>query len=111
MIYTESQAPGCDPGFPLLNRDNWQDMPYYDATHSIAKITRANLTNMAKLSGIEPVAHLPAPYSLAAEIYGQEFLINALTEEPEPVAGLLDLIVTRVLKPWCDDLVANIPDV
>ncbi len=32
MIYTEAQAPGSDPGFPLLDRDNWQNMPTYDPT-------------------------------------------------------------------------------
>ncbi len=111
MIYTEAQAPGSDPGVPLLDLDNWRDMPAYDPDHPIAHIVRENLTHMARLSGIEPVAHLPAPYSLAAEIFGQEHLIGALTERPEFVSEFLDLIATRVLKPWCDDLVATVPDV
>mgnify|MGYP002525158932 CR=1 FL=1 len=111
MIYTEDQAPGSDPGFPLLNSDNWQDMPVYDPDHPVAKIVRENLLYMAQLSGIEPVAHLPAPYSLAAEIYGQEHLILALIEEPEFVHQLLDLIIERVLVPWCEDLHRSAPNV
>ncbi len=111
MIYTEAQAPGSDPGEPLVNQDNWQDLPPYNPADPVAKIVRENLHQMARLGGIEPVAHLPAPYSLAAEIYGQEFLIVALTEQPELVTGLLDMIVERVLVPWCADLVATVPDV
>ena len=111
MIYPDDQAPGSDPGLPMLDRDNWRDMPGYDPDHPIAKAIRANLKHMAHLSGIEPVAHLPAPYSLAAEILGQEPLIGALALEPEFVREFLDLIVSRVLTPWCDDLVANVPDV
>ncbi|MBL4873333.1 MAG: hypothetical protein JKY41_08045 [Rhodobacteraceae bacterium] len=111
MIYTEDQAPGSDPGNPLLNKRNWQDMPVYEPDHTIARVVRENLQHMAQLAGIEPVAHLPAPYSLAAEIYGQEHLIIALIEEPEFVHQLLDLIVERVLVPWCADLHGTIPNV
>lgn len=111
MIYPEDQAPGSDPGVPLLNSGNWQDLPTYNPNCPLAAVIRENLQHMARLSGTQPVAHLPAPYSLAAEIFGQEPLIGALALDPEFVCSLLDLIVTRVLKPWCDDLVANVPDV
>ena len=111
MIYPIDQAPGSDPGVPLLNHTNWRDMPAYDPDHPVAGAIRENLQHMARLSGIEPVAHITAPYSLAAEIFGQEPLIGALALEPDFVREFLDLIVTRVLTPWCDDLVANVPDV
>lgn len=111
MIYSQDQAPGSDPGVPMLTKENWRDMPEYDAGHPVARAIRDNLLHMSRLSGIEPVAHMPAPYSLAAEILGQEALITALTTEPDFVRKLLDLIVIRVLIPWCDDLVASIPDV
>jgi hypothetical protein len=111
MIYPDDQAPGSDPGLPLLNYDNWHDMPAYSADHTVAHIIRENLKNMAELSGIEPVAHLPAPYSLAAEILGQEPLLGALALDPDFVREFLDLIVTRVLTPWCEDLFANVPNV
>jgi len=111
MVYPEDQAPGSDPGSPLMDFDNWRDMPGYDPDHTVARITRKNLQYMAQLSGIEPVAHLPAPYSLAAEILGQEPLIGALALDPDFVLEFLDLIVTRVLTPWCEDLVANVPNV
>ena len=111
MIYPKDQAPGSDPGLPLLNHENWRDMPAYDPDHQVAKAVRENLQHMGRLAGIEPVAHMPAPYSLAAEIFGQEPLIGALALESELVRELLDLIVTRVLTPWCDDLISNVPDV
>jgi hypothetical protein len=111
MIYPRDQAPGSDPGVPLLDSDSWRDMPAYDPDHPVARVIRENLQHMARLGGIEPVAHMPAPYSLAAEIFGQEPLIGALALEPDFVHEFLDLIVTRVLVPWCEDLVANVPDV
>ncbi|WP_114288076.1 hypothetical protein [Candidatus Halocynthiibacter alkanivorans] len=111
MIYPRDQAPGSDPEVPLLDFDSWRDMPAYDPDHPVARVIRENLQHMARLGGIEPVAHMPAPYSLAAEIFGQEPLIGALALEPDFVHEFLDLIVTRVLVPWCEDLVANVPDV
>ena len=111
MIYPEDQAPGSNPGAPMLDRHNWRDLPEYTPKHPIAGAIRENLQHMARLSCVKPVAHMPAPYSLAAEIIGQEPLIGALAIEPDFVRELLNLIVDRVLKPWCDDLVANIPDV
>lgn len=111
MIYPLDQAPGSDPGVPLLNADTWRDMPRYDPDHPIARLVRDYLLNMGRLGGIEPVAHMPAPYSLAAEIYGQEPLIGALALDPDFVCELLDVIVTRVLTPWCEDLAANVPNV
>ncbi|MGR3291966.1 MAG: uroporphyrinogen decarboxylase family protein, partial [Paracoccaceae bacterium] len=111
MIYPLDQAPGSDPGLPLLNAENWRDMPTYDPTQPVAKLVRENLQHMGRLADIEPVAHLPAPYSLAAEIFGQEPLIGALALDPDLVRKLLDLIVERVLTPWCDDLIATVPDV
>jgi hypothetical protein len=111
MMYPSDQAPGSDPGVPLLTLNDWRNMPRYDPEHPIAGTVRETLLHMRRLSGIEPVAHLPAPYSLAAEVLGQEALIPALSEAPDMVRQLLDLIVDRVLKPWCDDLARSVPDV
>lgn len=111
MMYPSDQAPGSDPGVPLLTLNDWRNMPRYDPEHPIAGIVRETLLHMRRLSGIEPVAHLPAPYSLAAEVLGQETLIPALAAAPDVVRQLLDLIVDRVLKPWCDDLARSVPDV
>ena len=57
------------------------------------------------------MAHLPGPYSLAAEILGQETLIAALLEAPDKVKTFLANLVETVLAPWCADLHANVPDV
>jgi len=111
MMYPSDQAPGSDPGVPLLTLTDWSNMPRYDPGHPIAGLVRETLRHMHRLSGMAPVAHLPAPYSLAAEVLGQEALIPALSEAPDLVRSLLDLIVDRVLKPWCDDLARSVPDV
>ncbi len=111
MIYPQDQAPGSDPGVPMLGFDNWRELPEYSANNPLAGIIRENLLCMAQLSKIEPVAHMPAPYSLAAEIFGQEALLSALATQPEFVHEFLDLIVDRVLVPWCNDLVAKVPSV
>ena len=63
MIYPEDQAPGSDPGVPLLNADNWRDMPVYDPNHQVARVISENLQHMASLTGIQPEAHMPPPYS------------------------------------------------
>ncbi len=44
--------------------------------------------------------HLTAPYSLAADIYGQEQIIAALTHDPVFVNKLLDHLADVVLEPW-----------
>jgi hypothetical protein len=82
MIYPADQAPGADPGVPLLTLDDWSNLPRYDPGHPIAGIVRANLLHMRRLGGVAPVAHLPAPYSLAAEVLGQETLIPGSPRRP-----------------------------
>jgi len=53
---------------------------------------------------------LTAAYSLAADIYGQEQLITALTHEPEFVNRFLDHLSDTVLKPWMDHFFSQYPD-
>lgn len=111
MMYPEDQAPGSDPGRPLLEIGDWREIPGYDEGHELARGIRETLVVTGQLAGIEPVAHLAAPYSLAAEIFGQEALINALNTEPDTVRCLLERLVEVVIAPWCEDLAANVPDV
>ena len=111
MMYPDAQPPGSDPGKPLLTIDGWRDIPAHDRDHEVARLIREVLVLSGQLAGIEPVAHLPAPYSLAGEIFGQENLINALSTRPDTVRDLLAHLADVVLAPWCADLVANVPDV
>lgn len=111
MMYPDDQAPGSDPGEPLVILESWRGMPGYDRDHEVARVVREMLIHTSRLAGIEPVAHLPAPYSLAAEILGQEPLISALLSDPDEVRTFLDHLVDTVFTPWCEDLVATVPNV
>lgn len=111
MMYPDAQPPGSDPGRPLMTIDGWRNIPAHDRDHEVPRLMRKVLVLAGQLAGIEPVAHLPAPYSLAGEIFGQEALINALSTEPDTVRDLLAHLADVVLAPWCADLVANVPDV
>ena len=79
MIYSDRFSPGTDPGVALVDADNWQDMPPLDVTTGIPRILDETLSCYRRLTGFKPVLHLSAPYSLAADIFGQEHLITALT--------------------------------
>ena len=109
MMYPDDQAPGSDPGEPMLSLERPDEIPEYDPDSEVAGVIRDTLKIMSDLAGIEPVAHLPAPYSLAAEIVGQENLILALSGRPDLVVRFLDVLVDRVLAPWCVDLHKHLP--
>lgn len=111
MLYPDVQAPGSDPGDPLLSLDQREEIPEFDSAGEIARVVRETLQTTARLTGIEPVAHLAAPYSLAAEILGQEALINGLLSQPDKVEAFLATLVERVLAPWCADLFEQVPHV
>ena len=111
MMYPQDQPPGSDPGAPLISLRRPEMIPRYDPGHEIACLVRRNLRLFADLTGRAPVAHLPAPYSFAAEVAGQEAILSALHTEPASVIGVLDGLVDNVLIPWCEDLVREIPGV
>ncbi len=102
MIYSDQYSPGTDPDKPLANADNWQDIttPAMDA--GIPKLLDEVSACYHRLTGLSPVLHLTAAYSLAADIYGQEQIITALTHEPEFVNKFLDHLADTVLQPWME---------
>ena len=110
MIYSDQYSPGTDPDMPLANSDNWQDIATPDMNAGIPKILDETLASFQRLTGNNPVLHLTAAYSLAADIYGQEQIITALTHEPEFVNRFLDHLVDTVLKPWMDHFFSQYPD-
>ncbi len=111
MMYPDKHAPGADPGEPLVNRMNWRQLETPNLDGEIPRIIEENLTHFTDLTSLDPVAHLPGPYSLAADIFGQEALISALFEAPDFVAEFLDHLVTHVFIPWIDQLINRIPNV
>jgi len=109
MIYSDRFSPGTDPEDTLINADNWQDRLPLDLTGVIPRVLDETLSSYRRLTGFNPVLHLSAPYSLAADLYGQEHLINALTHEPAFVNRFLDDLADTVLKPWIDHFFGQYP--
>lgn len=109
MIYSDRYSPGTNPEVTLIDASNWQDLPPVELTTGIPKILDKTLDFYERLTGFHSVLHLSAPYSLAADIFGQEHLINALTRQPEMVNDFLDLLADRVLVPWMDHYFAQHP--
>ena len=109
MIYSDRFSPGTDPEDTLINADNWQDRPPLDLMGVIPRVLDETLSSYRRLTGFNPVLHLSAPYSLAADLYGQEHLINALTHEPAFVNRFLDDLADTVLKPWIDHFFGQHP--
>jgi hypothetical protein len=110
MIYSDRFSPGTDPDDMLIDADNWQDMPPLDLTSGIPIIIDETLSCYRQLTGFKPVLQLSAPYSLAADIFGQEQLITALTHKPDFVNRFLDHLADTVHKPWMDHFFNNHPD-
>ena len=110
MIYSDRFSPGTDPEEMLVTSQDPDDWPALDLTGEIPGIVDETLASYRRLTGFKPVLHLSAPYSLAADVYGQEQLINALTHEPEFVKRFLNHLADAVLKPWIDHFFAVHPD-
>ena len=110
MIYSDKYSPGTDPHSPLINADNWQDLTTPDLGTGIPKLLDETLACYRGLTGHEPVLHLSAPYSLAADIYGQEQLITALSFDPAFVNRFLDYLADTVQKPWMHHFFSQFPD-
>ena len=111
MMYPDQHPPGVDPGKPLVNRINWRELNTPNLEGEIPRIIEEMLALFADLTGLEPVAHLPGPYSLAADIFGQEALISALLEAPDFVTAFLGHLADHVFVPWIEQLVSRIPSV
>jgi len=109
MMYPVGAPPGTDPGIPLINKDNWQDLKAPEMDSEIPRLFDKMLEFYQDLTGLEPVLHLTAPYSLAADIYGQSELATALNDEPGHVNELLDHLVDNVLMPWADYFFEKFP--
>ena len=110
MIYSDQYSPGTDPDKPLANFDNWQDITTPDMNTGIPRLLDEVTACYQRLTGLEPVLHLTAAYSLAADIFGQESIIGALTDNPEFVNRFLDHLADNVLQPWMDHFFSQHPE-
>jgi hypothetical protein len=110
MMYPDRFPPGADPATILINKDNWHRLETPDFTTGVAKAVDGILRVTEELTGIPPMLQISAPYSLAADIYGQEPLLADVVNDPDNVNALLDHLGDKVLGPWMDHHFANFPN-
>ena len=110
MIYSDQFSPGTDPDKPCANFENWQDIETPDMHTGIPKLLDEITSCFHRLTGQNPVLHLSAAYSLAADIFGQETIIGALTNQQELVNRILDHLTDTVLQPWMDHFFKQYPE-
>lgn len=109
-MYPDKFPPGSDPDANLLNRENWQVPRTPDFDTGIPAIIEDMMQVYVRLTGLEPVLHLSAPYSLAADTFGQEPLLAALVHEPEFAKELLRHLADTVHRPWINDFISKFPN-
>ena len=102
MMYPDKFPPGADPDVTLINRDNWHELETPDFTTGVPKAIDDILRVVEELTGMPPLLNISAPYSLAADIYGQEPLLADVVNDPDNVNALLDHLGDKVLGPWMD---------
>ncbi len=110
MMYPDKFPPGSDPDKPLITRDTWQSISTPDFNTGIPKIINDMLHVSERLSGMEPLLQISSPYSLAADIYGQEPLLTDVVHDPDFANTLLDHIADHVLAPWIDHFISEFPN-
>ena len=110
MMYPDQFPPGADPDSTLIHRNNWHELETPDFTTGVPKAIDDILRVVEELTGMPPLLNISAPYSLAADIYGQEPLLADVVNDPENVNALLDHLGDKVLGPWMDHHFATFPN-
>ena len=110
MMYSDRFPPGSDPDEPLINKDNWRELETPDFTTGIPKVIDGIVGVTEELTGMAPLLQISAPYSLAADIYGQEPLLADVVHDPDHVNALLDHLADKVLGPWMDHHIETFPN-
>ncbi|MDP6744836.1 MAG: uroporphyrinogen decarboxylase family protein [SAR324 cluster bacterium] len=110
MMYPDRFPPGADPDSILINKDNWNQLETPDFTRGVPKSIDEILSVTEELTGMPPLLQISAPYSLAADIYGQEPLLADLVNDPDTVNSMLDHLGDMVLAPWMDHHFKKFPN-
>ncbi len=110
MMYPDKFPPGADPDGILINRDNWHLLETPDFTTGIPRAIDDIMHVTEELTGVPPLLNLSAPYSLAADIYGQEPLLADVVNDPDNVNALLNHLGDKVIGPWMDHHFDKFPD-
>ena len=110
MMYPDKFPPGSDPDKVLIDKSNWRLLTTPDFNTGIPKIINDMLRVNERLTGMEPLLQISAPYSLAADIYGQEQLLSDVVHEPDFVNELLDHLADQILCPWIEHFLNEFPN-
>lgn len=110
MMYPDKFPPGADPDAILINKDTWRALETPDFTIGTPKAIDDILRVTQELTGAAPTLQISAPYSLAADIYGQEPLLADVVNDPGTVNAMLDHLGDTVLGPWMDHHFEIFPD-
>jgi len=110
MMYPDRFPPGCDPDEPLINKDNWRSLDTPDFSTGVPKVIDEIMRVTEQITGMAPLLQISAPYSLAADIYGQEPLLADVVHDPDHVNALLDHLADKVLGPWMDHHIETFPN-
>lgn len=110
MMYPDKFPPGSDPDEVLINKDNWRSLATPDFDTGVPQIINDILRVTERLTGMEPLLQISAPYSLTADIYGQEPLLADVVHDPDTVNDLLDHLADQVLGPWIDHFMGEFPN-
>ena len=110
MMYPDKFPPGSDPELVLVDKGNWRDIKTPDFTTGIPKIIDEIIETYVRITGMDPLIQLSAPYSLLADIYGQEPLLADLVNDPDRANAMLDHLVDHVLQPWIAHFFAKYPN-
>ena len=110
MMYPDRFPPGSDPDKVLINKENWKSVTTPDFTTGVPAAITGILRVTERLTGMAPLLQISAPYSLAADIYGQEPLLADVVHDPDFVNALLDHLADRVLTPWIEHFISEFPN-
>ena len=110
MMYPDRFPPGCDPDEPLINKDNWSSLDTPDFSTGVPKAIDDIMRVTVEITGMAPLLQISAPYSLAADIYGQEPLLADVVHDPDNVNALLNHLADKVLGPWMDHHIETFPN-
>ena len=82
MMYPDKFPPGADPDAILITKENWRDLETPDFSTGVPAAIDGILRVTQELTGVAPLLQISAPYSLAADIYGQEPLLGDVVNDP-----------------------------